>query len=481
MITVLLACASFILLVPVLLLLDLGMSRRGKLLLGATAFCIAGLSLLAEGRLPLQQSILIALLLVLLTGLIYVKRLGSLIFMTDDGVNKQPMTFFDYETGGSREAAGKELNIAEKFTEENDSAADEVIIVSKTELSLQPLSGVDVDDWLETMEFSEAGAAEESAKPRLDEVQGDDSPAELSAIEQLLEMAEVEEIMETASPVPSEPETAGSPEENILLNIDSELHPFEDEALEHLHIEADSELQPLTLYDLETGNDEVGRAEVPEAEVLPPAGLGEEILPILMLGEAAEEEEHEEKKEEFLTVLEEAYEIGPASEELEEPQAEESLLDHIPDLSQETDARDIDLLHKTDTFMEDIPPAEEPDDQTFESVLVEEEIADAPLTRRQIDKGVLQTILSGIAISRVQMDYLSYIRLVKQHMHPGLSPQDYYVFAGLIIEEYIRQDDAAALEPLLKELKERYLPYPIILSELEFLYEAYCRQSLKNR
>ncbi|WP_409297419.1 hypothetical protein V1498_05700 [Peribacillus sp. SCS-26] len=476
MITVLLACASLILLVPILLLLDLGMSKKGKLLLGATAFCISGLSLMAEGSLPLQQSILIALLLVLLSGLMYGKRLGSFIFATHGGGNKPAMPYFDHEAGASREAAGKELNIAEKFTEENDSAADEVIIVSKTELTPQPHSGADVDDWLETMEFSEAEAAEEAAKPDLNEVQSDGSTGELSEIEQLLEMAEVEEIIGTSPAVPSVPDAAGAgleeagiPKDFILQDMDSELHPLEDEAMKHLHIEADSELQPLPLYDLDAVNAETGSEDALEAEVLPPAGLDEDVLPLLLLKEA-ENEQHEEKEDEFLPGLEEASKIGSVSEELEElPQREEALLDHVPDLSEETD-----------DSMKDIP-AEEPagqddqDDHNFESVLIEEEKAEAPITRRQIDKGVLQTILSGIAISRDETDYPSYIRLVKQHMHPGLSPQDYYVFAGLLIEEYIRQDDAAALEPLLKELQERYLPYPIILSEIEFLYEAYCR------
>lgn len=127
----------------------------------------------------------------------------------------------------------------------------------------------------------------------------------------------------------------------------------------------------------------------------------------------------------------------------------------------------------------------------------------APSTSSQIDEDMLQSIEESDIAEEVvteetnafqqqmfslmasQLEFESkrlpaedYEMLIKDHMVDSLSPHDYYTFASMLIQHYIRHKEIGKLHDLLCDLRERFTKYPILTMEIQYLYEQYCENAL---
>lgn len=90
---------------------------------------------------------------------------------------------------------------------------------------------------------------------------------------------------------------------------------------------------------------------------------------------------------------------------------------------------------------------------------------------------LLHTMISQLVLVRKTMESFEYEALIKEHMHPDLTALDYYSFASLLIEHYISQKEIEKLSQLIIDLKERYVEYPILEQEIQYLHEQYCEKA----
>lgn len=98
--------------------------------------------------------------------------------------------------------------------------------------------------------------------------------------------------------------------------------------------------------------------------------------------------------------------------------------------------------------------------------------------KTSIQKQLFHTMIAQIQLSRKQMNPIQYEQFIKDHLHPGLLPQDYFTFATLLIEHYIDRGQFDHLTKLVGDLQEKYFEYPIISMELDYLSEQYCKKAL---
>jgi hypothetical protein len=86
-------------------------------------------------------------------------------------------------------------------------------------------------------------------------------------------------------------------------------------------------------------------------------------------------------------------------------------------------------------------------------------------------------MISQLEIVGKKMDTLEFEKLVKEHMHEKLSVHDYYTFASLLIEHYIRMNQFGNLEKLIPTLRDKVKGYPILEQETKFIYKRYCEDA----
>jgi hypothetical protein len=85
-------------------------------------------------------------------------------------------------------------------------------------------------------------------------------------------------------------------------------------------------------------------------------------------------------------------------------------------------------------------------------------------------------MVSQIDHARKQMTPHEFEKYVKEYLHPEISAQDYYTFASILIEHYIRQKELNKLQGLLADLREKFTDYPVLQMEIQYLFKQYCEK-----
>lgn len=94
-----------------------------------------------------------------------------------------------------------------------------------------------------------------------------------------------------------------------------------------------------------------------------------------------------------------------------------------------------------------------------------------------LQQKMFHLMISQLHLSKKQMKPDDYETLLKEYLHPELPAQDYFTFVSLLIEHYISHKDIGKLEDLLVNLKGKFIEYPILEMEIQFLYEHYCENA----
>ncbi len=183
-----------------------------------------------------------------------------------------------------------------------------------------------------------------------------------------------------------------------------------------------------------------------------------------------------DKEEEVLDLPLDVLEVAAdnelmVDEELEMDEMEEHTL---PSKEEQTD---IDFEEQDVLDIEDFNISPEKMEQSNAEEEIEAE-ASKYEQKTTLQEQIFHTMVSQIHLMRKQMRPAEYEKLIQDHMHPALPLQEYYTFASLLIEQYIRSHELEKLKVLLDELKERFKDYPIIQLEILYLYGQYYENTL---
>lgn len=186
----------------------------------------------------------------------------------------------------------------------------------------------------------------------------------------------------------------------------------------------------------------------------------------------------EEPVETFESILAELEEVTPFEQE-KAFQSDDNLIDDK--ISEENEPRVIEENHKIMDDIEDITTSEEThkDDTIVEEYVQEQKVDENTIdeemspTRSEIQRQMLQTMVSQINYSKSSLTDEEYEDLVHAYLQPSLPALEYYTFAYMLIEHYIAKGQFNKLTELINELYNKFDKYPVIKLQLDYLIEKY--------
>ncbi|OAT74350.1 hypothetical protein [Parageobacillus thermoglucosidasius] len=87
----------------------------------------------------------------------------------------------------------------------------------------------------------------------------------------------------------------------------------------------------------------------------------------------------------------------------------------------------------------------------------------------RVQSEILQTVVTELQLNRKYIDPLEYEQRVIQCLQTPLPDYGYYVFARLLMEHYLLEKQYDKLASLLAQLQDKFHSYPIIKEEIQFL------------
>ncbi|OIK14352.1 hypothetical protein [Bacillus sp. MUM 13] len=289
-----------------------------------------------------------------------------------------------------------------------------------------------------------------------------------------------------------EAETAANDWLELLESEEYVIVPMDEEKQE-ADINSGSELNSETLEIevlLEETNTETSIEEMVQAQADTP--LEDNQLP-----ELEELNEPEEESQSSELVMESDF-VQSADEVLNS--FEESTEEHKKQLTNEIisePAKEAELSHWEDsvkTEREEIVHIEEMADMNEEpeddSIYIhgdEEEAVNSSITpsyievqkenviATQLQQQMFQTLIDQIELARSTYSSSQFEELVKSHLNPDLPDLEYYTFASILVNHYIKKGDWDRLRHEIIELQSKFEKHSIIKEELKFLMDRYCK------
>ncbi|MFJ7851009.1 hypothetical protein ACIQZM_19595 [Peribacillus sp. NPDC097206] len=498
--TVVFAGISLVLLIPIVYVLPLSLTFKGKLVIigGAVAVSLAGL--VVANNYSLWQALFLLTLLLLLALFLIGKVIEPLMLPNQEEASDFYERYNDsavlIETSRDRASLSKieesEAEQKEKMgfessehhvavseervqeTEEEQEFVDDEIVVFEAEFldtrtdDLEEVESIpeievpakreisDIERLLEE-DFMEPVTEETESIPEIEmPVKG-----EISDIERLLE----EDFME-----PVTEETESIPEIEMLMKNDlSEIEKLLDD--EYVDLEIDEESDPIHLEEMEE------LAVLPEerewvTEVIEPENDTETI-----------EVNTAEEKLDFHGYLESnglgknPEEPGTLENTSDETGSEDSQEMNVeePDIQLEDSLEPESLLEIPEALVLEIDKAKEEQESSSVIAKPEETTLESPTEHvSELQQQMFQTMVSHIQIAQHQLNDSEFEQLVMSHLHPEIPDQQYYIFASFLIQTYITAKKTEKLRELIVQLKEKFSAHPILLEELAFMENRFC-------
>lgn len=486
---------SLIILIPIIYFLPLGLTNRGKGLLIIIAFVFANVGILAKSNFHIWQTALIILLLTALTVYILDRRFHHLLFSKSVDEKQSDPLIQEVELPSET----KQLNDVQMEQENNLS------LIKDDELEVREMIHADREVEISELfdpepEVRDDGLDMETAflNERNETIVEEDIPVEepmekgyMADIESLLEDDELEEATTAQrSNEIGEPEESHTSVELELLNFEDKL---EDSAKEE-EVAFNSEMDEIETEtaELETVNpEEILESELLEDGVLNELELAQREVAASIVEEEDELLENEETSapEEFPILKEEERNhalIEMNDEESDNLQTEEPLIsDELAHFDEESPYE----IEAEDTTLEEIVETAEFDtdrevgdlvdvvETDFISAISDEDETEKEEQTSTFQQQMFHTMVSQINLAKKQMSPQSYEQYVKEYLHPEMPIQEYYTFASLLIEHYIRQKELGKLEGILTDLSGKFTNYPVLDMEIQYLLKQYCEKT----
>jgi hypothetical protein len=447
---------SLVILVPIIYFLPLGLSLRGKgvVIVIAGLLGIAGLS--ANAVFPLWETLLLLFILIVLVGYILDKRLNSLLYASANTVEMEESTEYlipnrdddnvDRNYESKFQLLTEELDLLETIhnNEELTDYTHEEILDENTgssPYSFDDITLIDAEiNSLGTEGFNSELTFTENFAQILEEK--DEHKEEASTNIPQGYLSEVEEWLNQELLKKTEPDIEKSQQketEKISIDIDTD-HDVEqfigNQALPIFDFE--KELEDVVLI---ANNDEIHETDSNNnrfslEEELPEFVYNPSVEQLFLEDEDVQKYEESEVQKEGanfkLELIQALGETAASSWDVE--------LEEFDEVSSENNLND------------------------FQPTLLQREL--------------LLTMLSQLKITRPRLEPKQYEKLILDHMNLKLSLHDYYTFASLLIEHYILMKEFTELSSLISSLRVKVTGHPILISEMDYIYNRYCQKSL---
>lgn len=485
------AIGSLLILVPIIYLLPLGITLRGKWLVIIISFILGLMGLLAKTIFPLWKIILMLLLLMGIVVYFIEKKLGTVLFLSETPNPKDEKEIDSYE----EEIEDWEISEkpGEKFStkEELEVLPENDLEISKDDSYIKPI--------IEPASPVVASTSLEKENEQL--VDWDEDISFIQDRNQLFEVKD--DVIEEIDLTPQEETYMADFEELMNQPLDMAINDSEPEG-----DQTDTDVESISEYfNSLVEEDDLDKENLAETDLDKVfIELKEEIFET----EVAENES-ENKLEEHLA--EEVFDLnslaepnfkksdvedlatqqGSGSEISMEVNDEELFLEELlegmpttPALIDEVDESEEVVIHPVvnneETLFVDFES--ETEEETIEEtgeigITVPEEQEDTNKIIEQpiIHKELLHTMVSQLELLSKKVVPEEYEALIKEHIHEKLPVHDYYTFASLLISHYIRMKKFDELEKLVSSLSNKVKGYVILEQELEYIYNHYCGQT----
>jgi membrane protein implicated in regulation of membrane protease activity len=457
---------AFILAIPILLILPVGLSWSGKIAALIIALLLSLLALVAKSFFPMWQLVLLlGLLMIAMTYLLH-RQFAHVFYAAEK---------MDDDEDDELEEQEEQINNASSFA-----------TLENTDM-LHEEEAVRVDEEIVPQTKQENNVSQKSAAVEQEEIiTVDELPLEIAAdIDQIettaahefpwenekTEQSEMVEISKLSPAVVTEEKQAEAATESGL--------PWE--TAENVNTDEAEKLHEWP-FEMETNIEQ--STDIPFYE-LPPT-VTPEMEENLVVADGAKEMAERDGEENRLHISPEEWMV------LTDPLAgEENDVEWDDILSEKTESQEVIqpsfssgneemLQEKTDEkaqrtkwHVDELSQENEYGLEEEEQVIAAKEndvnVAEHVSAISPVQSEILQTVVTELQLNRKYMDPLEYEQRIIQCLQTPLPDYDYYVFACLLIEHYLLEKQYSKLASLLAELKEKFHSYPMIQEEIEFL------------
>lgn len=512
---------AFLLILPILPWLPLGISLKGKLIIAFESLAIASGIMLAVSYLPWWQGILIGLLIFIMAGYFTLKY-GLPVWATEvikveeeervENTTKKRRLSFSKKV---EEKPEMPLHIEKKATpvvlssipenhDRHDVEQEEPKVLTKEEdQEVQSQEAGHEDDDLKPLEelswANEQAEQQETDHEKEEDVyipvhdidlEEEDLLAQLESVDQVQSIEEVEhETPEEDSEgwlevrnmdhKTNPPEDMDKEEDLYLQELFEEesaaLDQLEDILKEDIGMEREEDLPLLDLEEevpKEKDHPETDYlAELFEDDPANPA-VDEEMNTLLDADKIEPEELPSAEDVDILPVLAEWKEEKPeADSDLEPSQLAEAMQQKIEE--EETDSRI--EIHEEIRWEEPSERSEEEPDQG-ERESLDELLPERPLLSAEW----LQIIMQEIAVKQKALPYREAEELMLKYLNAPLHDRDYYTIARMLVAFYAANGETLQAMLFTDVLKERLQEYPALVEEIESIKEFIIKQSMET-
>jgi hypothetical protein len=437
------AIISLLIILPIIYFLPIGFTKKGKLLILFCAFIVFSIGIALKSILSVWQTGLVLILLAIGASYLIGKRYGSQLFIHDENSAEFEDKVIEFEIEDDieeeiRRQASPEKDMVlpgeQKIVSPLTQAVDEELVEE-----IEPIENQKNDDFVV-----------ENIHVENEELQDEIHKNEIDAnheFDELLKEIELElnniELQRTDEMIEASEET-------------TEIEPFDiDEEDDDLLITTPSTLEEIQIDSLPVNIDEQPNEEssIEEVPLIEPAEN--------KLGEI----EVDSIEEDVILSIPVENENSILEEQLETSQNQ-------IDEAQELEENEIITLEneQDDETMEDDPSTE-----IVETVEVEDDTQESQDNNQALRQQLFATMISQIKLSRNKISNSHYEKIILDHLHPQLSDHDYYTFVSLLIEHYIHTGQIEELSSLLSQNRVRFEKYPVILQEINFIVDEYCK------
>lgn len=444
------AIISLLIILPIIYFLPIGFTKKGKLLILFCAFIVFSIGIALKTVLSVWQTGLVLILLAVGASYLIGKRYGNQLFIHDENSAEfeDKVIKFEIEDDIEEEIRSqvslekdKVLPREQKIVSPLTQAVDEERVEE-----IEPIDNQKNDDFvMENIQVENEELQDEIHKNEMDANHNFDEL--LKEIE--LELNHNNELQRTDEMIEASEETI-------------EVEPIDiDEEDDDLLITAPSTLEEIQIDSLPVNIDEQHNEEssIEEIPLIEPSEINLEEIEVdsieedVILSIPVENENsiQEEQMEASQNQIEEAQELVKLEE------------NEIITLENEQD----------DETKEDDPSTE-----IVEAVEVEDDTQDNQENQdnnQALRQQLFATMISQIKLSRNKISNSHYEKIILDHLHPQLSDHDYYTFVSLLIEHYIHTVQIEELSSLLSQNRVRFEKYPVILQEINFIVDEYCK------
>lgn len=453
------ALASLIIIVPLLHILPLGFSRKGKFIIIATSFSLATLGLLANTILGLWQIALLILTLVIISSFLLDRKIHHLLFVEQvDGIEKS-VVISDYL---SKDHLQDNLN---KVDDQNKLSVESEVLEEKVLYSEGEVVAFHNEQTINFDHDSHIAVQTDNETSNDEEVEEITKEADVEPLALLEENDELEQLLEISS-----------------INLEQE-EIVEDTVEATIEIENDADLDYMSELEkliFDSSDDIVCSNDHAELENDQDAFVSIEVSE----GINVDDDEYLKELSQFVNIEDDVTSlVSQHNDEIASKDLEENLLSQFESVMSEVAIADEDEGGENeisdDQYVEELSGdalVGEPNVHSeIESLFAEERNA-----RDNLQRKMFKTLLAQTELARKTFTPNQYEQMLLECMHPKMSNTEYYTFASLLIQHYISTKDYFKLEEMLVTLKDKYRKYPVIMQELCF-YKRIVQKTDENQ